>query len=127
MPIFEAFYLKLETHYKRVVLAKFARNGDDERTDDSAVSRIYDIARNARFIPDAYASVIEKARVQEGNLEKTAHMLWLCTILRHVRSFASFSFRKFVAFRDANYEPSGVTERRKVRRREGLRASSNVK
>ncbi len=98
IPIFEAFYLRLETHYKNIVHSKYFSDLisiGDENAGGAITSQMADISRTLLFIPKYYVSVVEEP-LKNHFTDREFFMIWFSQIMKHARSFSTFSFKKYL-------------------------------
>lgn len=101
VPVFEAFYLKLETHYKNITYSAYINYRTPELNESFAkkvISQIFTIARDLRFIPIPYITSLEKPL--NNGLESKFLMSWFSELLKHSRSFSTFSYKNYLRSRN---------------------------
>lgn len=102
LPLFEAVYLKFETIFKNVLyskctgsLKKLSANIEEE-----LCFQIPSIARSLFIVPSSYVCLLEKPLTDNAS-EYPFHMNWFIQIIKHVRSFSTFSYGHYLNHRNA--------------------------
>lgn len=103
LPLFEAFYLKFETFFKSVMyskctgsLKKFSANIEEE-----ICFQIPSVARSLFIVPSSYVCLLEQPLTDSAS-KYPFHMNWFIQIIKHLRSFSTFSYGHYLNHRNAH-------------------------
>ncbi|KAK7603581.1 hypothetical protein V9T40_003580 [Parthenolecanium corni] len=104
IPILEGIFLKLETNYKSFVFSKCTEElseCEDSQFSERISSQFPALSLELQFIPSEYSSTVAKSLTAESG-DRSLLMLWYSSIIKHMRSFSTFSFKHYLKFRDEN-------------------------
>jgi len=99
IPIIEALFLRLEINYKSFVFSKCTNEvSEDFKFQERISSQMSSFTQNLQFIPPEYAAIIGKPASPETE-DRRALMMWYSSMIKHLRSFSTFSYKDYLSFR----------------------------
>lgn len=103
IPILEGMFLKLETNYKNFVFSKCTdelSKYEDLTFSEKISSQYPTFSQDLLFIPSKYSLTCELK-------DRSSLMIWYSSMIKHTRSFSTFSFTNYLKFR---HETSDIDE-----------------
>lgn len=111
IPILEGMFLRLETNYKSFVFSKCTdelSECEDSTFLEKISSQFPAFSQELPFIPSEYSSIVGEPLTSELG-DRSSLMIWYSSMIKHTRSFSTFSFRNYLKFRDENSDPDEGT------------------
>ncbi|XP_065212438.1 midasin [Planococcus citri] len=99
LPIFEALYMKIETNYKTHIFGQIASlENSDSSFETNVASKMLPYVNKLPFISPNYVSNIQNSLLSDVS-RNGLKMKWFCHLLKHLQSFTTFSYEKYLRYR----------------------------